>query len=176
MISVRISVRCRVVCRGARGASCENKHIGRACTLSVDPDAGTSGGSTATLDVGLECPSRICMLPAREAFFADTPLTTSLCTADCSSDDDCADGELRSSSNPAGCKGGFACKVAETVGDFCCRRLCVCKDFIGKTPRVATPLRTSACRRRPTRPTARTSSRRAARGGRALTAVQHLSR
>jgi len=116
------------------GASGEKKHIGRACTLSVDPDAGTSGGSTATLDVGLECPSRICMLPAREAFFADTPLTTSLCTADCSSDDDCADGELRSSSNPAGCKGGFACKVAETVGDFCCRRLCVCKDFIGKTP------------------------------------------
>jgi hypothetical protein len=116
------------------GASCENKHIGRSCQLTVDPDAGTSAGSTATLDVALECPSRICMLPAREAFFSDTPPTGSLCTADCSSDDDCADAELRSSSNPAGCKGGFACKVAETVGDFCCRRLCVCKDFIGATP------------------------------------------
>ena len=107
------------------GASCENKHIGRACQLTVDPDAGTSGGATATLDVALECPSRICMLPAREAP-SFSPPTTSLCTADCSSDDDCADAELRSSGNPAGCKKGFVCKVAETVGDFCCRRLCVC--------------------------------------------------
>ena len=117
------------------GASCENKHIGRKCQLSVDPDPGNSGGLTATIDVGLECPSRICMLPAREAFQAP-PLTTSLCTADCSSDDDCADGELRNTSDMGDtrCQTGFACKVAETVGDFCCRRLCVCKDFIGKTP------------------------------------------
>ena len=117
------------------GASCENKHIGRKCLLSVDPDPGNSGGTTATIDVGLECPSRICMLPAREAFQAP-PLTTALCTADCSSDDDCADGELRNTSDTSDtrCQTGFACKVAETVGDFCCRRLCVCKDFIGKTP------------------------------------------
>ena len=117
------------------GASCENKHIGRPCLLSVDPDAGTTGGTTATIDIGLECPSRICMLPAREAF-QGPPLTTSLCTADCTSDDDCADGELRNASDPndTRCQTGFACKVAETVGDFCCRRLCVCKDFVGKTP------------------------------------------
>jgi len=29
---------------------------------------------------------------------------------------------------------GFVCKVAETVGDFCCRKLCVCKDFSGNPP------------------------------------------
>jgi hypothetical protein len=120
------------------GASCENKHIGRPCLLSVDPDAGPTGGATATIDVGLECPSRICMLPAQDPnAFQSAPRTTALCTADCSSDDDCADGELRSndmSGADTRCRTGFACKVSETVGDFCCRRLCVCKDFIGKTP------------------------------------------
>lgn len=113
--------------------ACENKHIGRPCGLSVDPDAGTTTGTTATLDVALECPSRICLLPAQEAMAQD-PATTSLCTADCSSDDDCADGERRNSGDKsdARCKGGFVCKVAETIGDFCCRRLCVCTDFLIK--------------------------------------------
>ncbi len=115
--------------------SCENKHIGRTCGLSVDPDAGTSSGTTATLDVGLECPSRICLLPAQEAA-AKTPPTTSLCTADCSSDDDCSDGERRNAGDITDqrCQGGFVCKVAETVGDFCCRRLCVCTDFLTRNP------------------------------------------
>ena len=65
-----------------------------------------------------------------------TPPTTSLCTADCSSDDDCADGERRNTGDTgdARCKGGFVCKVAETVGDFCCRRLCVCTDFLQQEP------------------------------------------
>jgi hypothetical protein len=117
------------------GSACENKHIGRPCGLSVDPDAGTTTGTTATLDVALECPSRICLLPAQEAA-VQTPPTTSLCTADCSSDDDCADGERRNTgdTSDARCKGGFVCKVAETVGDFCCRRLCVCTDFLLRNP------------------------------------------
>ena len=115
--------------------ACENKHIGRPCGLSVDPDAGVSSGTTATLDVALECPSRICILPAQESG-AKSPPTTSLCTADCSSDDDCADGERRNTSDPSDqrCQGGFVCKVAETVGDFCCRRLCVCTDFLTRNP------------------------------------------
>jgi hypothetical protein len=111
--------------------ACENKHIGRPCVLSVDPDAGMITGTTATLDVALECPSRICLLPAQETL-PQTPPTGSLCTADCSSDDDCSDSERRNASDPGDsrCKGGFVCKVAETVGDFCCRRLCVCSDFL----------------------------------------------
>jgi hypothetical protein len=113
--------------------ACENKHIGRPCGLSVSTDSGTSSGTTSTLDVGLECPSRICLLPAQEAG-PQSPPTTSLCTADCSSDDDCSDGERRNSSDTGDqrCKGGFVCKVAETVGDFCCRRLCVCTDFLNR--------------------------------------------
>ena len=113
--------------------ACENKHIGRPCALSVDPDAGLTSGTTATIDVGLECPSRICLQPAQETL-PQSPPTGSLCTADCSSDDDCSDSERRNTSDPSDtrCKGGFICKVAETVGDFCCRRLCVCTDFLVK--------------------------------------------
>ena len=122
-----------VIVLAAGGISCENKHVGRPCQLSVPPDPSTTGSTTTTIDVGLECPSRICLLPTRETI-NQNPLTGSMCTADCSSDDDCADGEGRSASNPTGCVGGFTCKVAETVGDFCCRRLCVCKDFSGKPP------------------------------------------
>ncbi len=111
--------------------ACENKHIGRPCGFSVDSDAGTTTGTTATLDVALECPSRICILPAQEAA-PKSPPTTSLCTADCSSDDDCSDAERRNTGDTSDqrCVGGFVCKVAETVGDFCCRRLCICTDFL----------------------------------------------
>jgi hypothetical protein len=106
--------------------SCEDKHIGRVCELDVD--GGPASGTTATVDIGLECPTRICLLPAN---MTGTD-TTSLCTADCSSDDDCSDGQIRDKSNTSdkGCIKGFSCQVAQTVGDFCCRKLCVCKDFL----------------------------------------------
>jgi hypothetical protein len=28
------------------------------------------------------------------------------------------------------CTGGFACGVAVTVGPFCCKKFCVCKDYV----------------------------------------------
>jgi hypothetical protein len=112
---------------GLVSSGCEDKHIGRKCDLDVS-DAGTATGNTsATINAqAVECPSRICLLPAEDK----TTNTGSLCTADCSSDDDCSDSE--GTSNPADvhCKTGFACLVPTTVGDFCCRHLCVCKDFV----------------------------------------------
>jgi len=116
---------------GLVATGCEDKHIGRVCSLDA-PDAGASGtGSSAILNgSAVECPSRICLLPAEEKAATTGPL----CTAGCSSDDDC-DGET-SSSNKAQCHSGFACIVATTVGDFCCERLCVCKDFIDTSPRT----------------------------------------
>jgi hypothetical protein len=113
---------------GLVASGCEDKHIGRVCSLDA-PDAGTSGTGTAALLNGsaVECPSRICLLPAGDK----QPATGPLCTAGCSSDDDC-DGET-SSSNKAQCHTGFTCMVATTVGDFCCERLCVCKDFVDTT-------------------------------------------
>jgi hypothetical protein len=116
---------------GLVASGCEDKHIGRVCSLDA-PDAGASGTGTSAILNGsaVECPSRICLLPAGDK----VPMTGPLCTAGCSSDDDC-DGET-SSRNKLQCHSGFTCMVATTVGDFCCERLCVCKDFIDTTPRT----------------------------------------
>jgi hypothetical protein len=109
-------------------AGCENKHIGRLCDLGVSDDGGTAGtGTTATINSeALECPSRICLLPGNE----QGANTASLCTAECSSDDDCSDGETTSDPNNVHCKSSFVCTIPTTVGDFCCRKMCVCKDFL----------------------------------------------
>ena len=47
-----------------------------------------------------------------------------LCTAECESDSDCD----RVPESP--CVTGFTCGVAVTVGPFCCRKFCICKDYI----------------------------------------------
>jgi len=132
----------------AGNAGCENKHIGRPCELNVKDDGGDRGaGATSTInDQALECPTRICILPPGEK----TTDTGPYCTSDCSSDDDCADGETRGSSGTdKRCKTGYACAVATTVGDFCCRRMCICHDFVEtpvggfQTPAVCRPGQTS---------------------------------
>jgi hypothetical protein len=114
-------------------AGCENKHIGRTCDLNADAGTTSGTGSTATINPeALECPSRICILPAASG----ATDTTSLCTADCSSDDDCSDGETGPKANATDhhCESGFVCTYATTVGDFCCRKFCLCKDFTGPPP------------------------------------------
>ncbi len=112
---------------GALGTGCEDKAIGRVC----DPQA--DGGATQTLFNGqaLECPSRICLRPALDNTSAKDPHTSALCSAECSKDSDC-DGESRNGANGSDhrCQGGFVCGVAFEVGPFCCKKLCVCKDFI----------------------------------------------
>jgi len=47
-----------------------------------------------------------------------------LCTAECESSDDCD----RVPESP--CKTGFTCGVAVTVGPFCCKKFCICKDYV----------------------------------------------
>jgi hypothetical protein len=113
-------------------AGCEDKHIGRSCELgTTSPDAGTSGGSVATISSpALECPSRICILPGGDT--ANTENTGPLCTASCSSNDDCSDGESgpKGDPNDRHCENGFVCMWPTTVGDFACQKLCVCRDFV----------------------------------------------
>ncbi|HEX3697755.1 MAG TPA: hypothetical protein VH374_20445 [Polyangia bacterium] len=108
---------------------CENKHLGRPCNLGVPDDGGSSSAGTNATISGevLACPSRICVLPAAMKTTDDSPY----CTAECSTDDDCSDGELRSSAaDDKRCKSGFVCGVATEVGDFCCQKVCICRDFI----------------------------------------------
>jgi hypothetical protein len=112
----------------AVGASCENQHIGRPCDLGVPSDGGT--GSVATItSPALQCPSRICLLPGADK---DPKGTGSLCTAGCESNSDCEDGEVGDKSDPNDhrCKNGFVCMWPTTVGNFCCQRFCVCRDFV----------------------------------------------
>ena len=74
----------------------------------------------------LECPSRTCLhfpqdegaTPPMGAQYAD------MCTAECSGDDDCD----KVSESP--CVSGFTCAVPVVVGPFCCRKMCICRDFL----------------------------------------------
>jgi len=108
-------------------SGCEDKAIGRPCDLLAD-----GGAMKTTLNTqALECPSRICVQPAQDVEISETPDTTSLCSAECSKDSDCSDGQKRGSKGgDLRCKSGFACGVATEVGDFCCKKVCLCKDFL----------------------------------------------
>jgi hypothetical protein len=115
---------------GLVSSGCEDKHIGRVCDLdAIDAGMPTTGTSSTIQGQAVECPTRICLLPEKQQMTNTGPL----CTATCSSDDDCSDGETTSNQNSVQCKKGFACVVATTVGAFCCEKLCVCKDFIDLT-------------------------------------------
>jgi hypothetical protein len=115
---------------GLVSSGCEDKHIGRVCDLdTADAGAPTTGTSSTIQGQAIECPTRICLLPAADK----TTNTGPLCTAGCTTDDDCSDGETTSDQSSRQCKSGFVCMVATTVGNFCCERMCVCKDFIDTT-------------------------------------------
>ncbi len=110
-------------------AGCEDKHIGRPC--EVNADAGSiSGGHVAIISSpALQCPSRICLLPADQNVAAANQVGA-FCTATCSTDDDCSDGETGTRGDSTGrCTTGFFCGVPTTTGPFCCQRYCICRDF-----------------------------------------------
>jgi hypothetical protein len=76
----------------------------------------------------LDCVSHTCLrvplskeLPPGSAFPSGN---NGLCTAECSSDGDCD----RVPESP--CITGFTCGIAVTVGPFCCKKFCICKDYI----------------------------------------------
>ena len=50
-------------------------------------------------------------------------LERSMCTQSCESDDDCAGGDPGTA-----CETGFACARIQSLGPFCCEKLCVCRD------------------------------------------------
>ncbi len=56
-------------------------------------------------------------------------LERSMCSRKCSSDKDCADDGLKKvRAEKTECKTGFACQRIQGLGQFCCEKLCVCKD------------------------------------------------
>lgn len=109
-------------------AACADKHIGRPCMTGLPTDNPNVSSVSAQ---ALECPSRICLLPAR----ISTDRTTGpFCTDYCSNDDDCSDAERRDpKTNPNGCNNNFVCRMA--VGGLennpiRCKKVCVCRDFV----------------------------------------------
>lgn len=107
--------------------------IGQLCDLTVD-----AGPSQAVVNLESDsCRTGLCLKPAVASGAStgdpDSP-TGATCTDECTSDSDC-DGELRNPSNAEDtrCKGGFVCGVPFVVGPLCCKRYCVCRDFLGPT-------------------------------------------
>ena len=125
---------CSVACFGTAfllmSLSCKRSDtIGQLCDLTVDagPSQGVVNLKAAT------CPTGLCLKAALnpETSAVDPP-TGATCTGECSSDSDC-DGELRNASDAQDtrCRGGFVCGVPFVVGPLCCKRYCLCKDFLG---------------------------------------------
>ncbi len=102
--------------------ACNPNSIGRPC---VNPSGSLPLG-TQISSPALECPSRLCLIEPASISTGNIGSSvdggsTNTCTAFCSSNDDCAP------ETTSQCKAGFACAVATTVGDFCCRKICICK-------------------------------------------------
>jgi len=117
-----------------------------------DVGPGVTGGPCGIMTISREpgCTSGVCLLPDAEK---GPQGTGALCTSSCTTNDDCATGSIRNSTDPNDhrCKNGFVCMVPTTVGDFCCQRMCACRDFLAEpaggftTPAVCMPGAAGAC-------------------------------
>ncbi len=106
----------------AAGA-CEDNVVGRLCDLGQVP----GDKEVVVASPSLDCVSRLCLRVPLEKILPEGSTypvgRQGLCTAECSSDDDCD----RVPESP--CKSGFTCGIALTVGPFCCKKFCICKDY-----------------------------------------------
>ena len=110
---------------GAFGTGCSENPVGRICDLGSQPP-GTD--SIVVASPSLDCVTRTCLrvplsreLPPGSSYPSGT---NGLCTSECSTDDDCD----RVPESP--CITGFTCGIAVTVGPFCCKKFCICKDYV----------------------------------------------
>lgn len=127
MIGRRHAVLVVLMSLAALDMSCADNPVGRICDLGTStPQVDEAVVASPSLD----CVSRTCLrvplgraLPPGSAFPAGN---NGLCTAECSSDADCD----RVPESP--CITGFTCGVPPgiVVGPFCCRKFCICKDYI----------------------------------------------
>jgi hypothetical protein len=121
---------------GGGGSLGSNSGLGQPCVLGAD-----AGAVQAVYNnQALACPSGLCLKPVQQAGSYSTVDTAPYCASECSTDNDCT-GATRDPNNPNDkrCMRGYACGVAFVVGPFCCKKLCLCKDFLG-TAGLSTPL------------------------------------
>ncbi len=114
-----------VLCVALAGAACTSNPVGRICDIGT---ATPGSEEVVVASPSLDCVSRTCLrvpltreLPPGSMYPSGN---NGLCTAECVADDECD----RVPESP--CITGFTCGIAVTVGPFCCRKFCVCKDYI----------------------------------------------
>ena len=119
----------------SNGLGIGSLQIGRPCDVLAD----ASTIQAVYNPSALECPSRICLKPDVQPGGTavgdpthNPPLlpTGPYCSAMCSQDSDCT-GQKRDlyNASDARCMNGYTCGAVFSVGPFCCKKLCLCKDF-----------------------------------------------
>jgi len=102
--------------------ACTENPVGRRCFVGNIPDGGVQQAIVAS--PALECASRTCLRQPLQGTLPEGSQFADLCTAECESGADCD----RVPESP--CVSGFECMIPVVVGPFCCRKLCVCKDYL----------------------------------------------
>jgi hypothetical protein len=127
MIRPRRAVFVVLMSLAAFGMGCTENPVGRICDLgTATPQADEAVVASPSLD----CVSRTCLrVPAsREpppgSNIANLTVNQGLCSAECSVDSDCD----RVPESP--CLTGFTCGAATNAGSFCCKKVCICKDYV----------------------------------------------
>lgn len=124
MIRRRDAVLVVLMSIAAFSASCADNPVGRICDIGTAMPEATD---VVVASPSLDCVSRTCLrVPLSRPSPPSNPPSgnNGLCTAECSADSDCD----RVPESP--CTTGFTCGIATTVGPFCCRKFCICKDYI----------------------------------------------
>ena len=102
-------------------SACSENPVGRKCFIGLD--AGVEQQAVIA-SPALECSSRTCLKVPLERELPEGSEYSDLCTATCESDDDCD----RVPESP--CQTGFTCAIPVVVGPFCCRKVCICRDYL----------------------------------------------
>jgi hypothetical protein len=112
-----------VACFAVFSTGCGDNPVGNICFIGAD--AGNPDQAIIAAPA-LECTSRTCLFTPLQGGASLPPDSehAALCTAECSSDSDCD----RVAGSP--CQTGFTCAVPVVVGPFCCRNMCICKDYL----------------------------------------------
>lgn len=106
----------------ALASGCDSNEVGRICFIGVEDD--DTANQAVIASPALECQSRTCLLQPLQQNLPEGSEFQPLCTAECESADDC------DAVPETPCTTGFTCAIPVVVGPFCCRKLCVCQDYI----------------------------------------------
>lgn len=100
-----------------------------------EPPTGECNEDAFCQDAKFECVKSNPDEPGNCRLRVDYVLERSMCSRKCSSDNDCKDGGPTNQVvvDDTNCQTGFKCARIQTLGKFCCEKLCVCNDDLGVT-------------------------------------------